>query len=187
MEDSEFTDSLTDANETSNQDADFRPDNPSRSASFPTTLGSNFTPHTALTPTTPGPYLPSQVDSPSAPLGIFHLHENEFPAALPNAQDGSDLFGGSSTPAATTFFNPNDKSLRLDHQQTLELGPLPSPSAARSKNDDAMMMGVEAEQEKHGGSTLILEDVQPQMVTRILNMLFESKSAVNMKIVAGNR
>lgn len=179
MESSEFTDSLSDDNEAGNQDVDFGSDIPSRSAPSHTTSGSSFPSHTALSLTTPGCYFSSQNVSPSAPSEIFRFTENEFPANLPNPPDGNDLF--SSTPG--TFFNQNDNPLQLDNQ-TLDLGPrwdmTPLPSPAR-KNDDAMT-GVEVEQEKHG-STLILEDVQPQMVTNIIKMLFESKSAVNMKIV----
>ena len=182
MEDSELSDSLSDDNETTNQDVAVGSDIPSRSTSFHTTSGSEFPSHLALTPTTLGSYFSSQDVSPSATSGIFQFPENEFPATLADAQDGNDLFG--STPDT---FNQNDNPLQLDHQ-TLNLGPqwslTPLPSPAPKKDDAAT--GVEAEHERHG-STLILEDVQPQMVTNIVKMLVESKSAVNLKIVAKNR
>lgn len=69
--------------------------------------------------------------------------------------------------------------------QTLDLG-MPwntTYSASPAPKGDDAMTGLELVKGQHG-STLILEDVQPQMVTNIINMLYESKSVVKMKIVS---
>lgn len=180
IEESESTDSLSDDNGADLQDEDFGSEIPARTASSHTTPGSSFPAHTALSLATPGSYFASQNLSTPIPSRIFPFTENEFPANLHDPQDGSDIFG--STPG--TFFNRNDSSLLLDNQ-TLDLEPEWDKTRLHSharKGDDAMT-GVEMEREKHG-STLILEDVQPEMVTSIIRMLFESKSAVNVKIVS---
>lgn len=180
MEDSESSDGLSNDNGADLQNEDFCSDIPSRTASSHTTPGSNFLSNTGLSLTTSGSYFSSQNESPSVLSRIVPFAENEYPAQLHDPQDGNDLF--SSTPS--TFFNQTDNPLPLDNQ-TLDLGsqwdmtPLPSPVR---KGDEATT-GVEVERQKHG-STLILENVQPQMVTRIIKMLFESKSAINMKIVS---
>lgn len=182
MEDSESTDSLSDENGADFQEEYIGSDILSRRASSQATPGSNFPSHSPSSIITPRSYFSSQNVSPPVPSQIFPFTENEFPANLHNLQDDNDLF--SSNPR--TFFNQPDNSLPFDNQN-LDLGPqgdltsLPSPSPAR-RGDDAMT-GLEVEREKYG-STLILENVQPQMVTSIINMLFESKSAVNMKIVS---
>lgn len=181
MEDSDSSDSLSHENGADFQDEYFDSDITLRTGSSNATPGSKLPSNSPSSITTPRSYFSSQGVSPPGPSQIFPFTDNDFFANLHNSQDGNDLF--SSTPG--TLFNQPDNSLPLDNQR-LDLGPqwnltsLPSPSPAR-KGDDAMT-GVEVERGKHG-STLILENVQPQMVTSIVKMLFESKSAVNMKIV----
>jgi hypothetical protein len=181
MEDSESSNSLSEDDAAEVPDLDFNFDILSHTASSRTTAGSNFTSHTTSSLITPGSYVPSHSVSPHIISQDFSFTENEFIAGLPTPQDSTEYFSG--TPG--TFFSQNDIFLPLDNP-TLNLGTPWNTTyftpPTQQKGDDAMT-GVEVGKEKLG-STLILEDVQPQMVTSIINMLFESKSVVKMKIVS---
>ena len=180
MEESESTDSLSDEDGIDFRDDDFGSDIPSHATSSYPTPGSNFPSHAAFSTTIPGSYFSSQHLSPPTSSGILPVTEPEFSANLHPPQDDNDLF--SSNPES--FFNQDRNCLPVNNH-TFDLGsqwnipPLPTPM---DKGDEAMA-DVEVECSKKG-STIILEGVQPQMVTKIVKMLFESKSAVNMKIVS---
>ena len=99
-----------------------------------------------------------------------HFTENEFTTSSQILQDSNDLFNRTTG----TFFNvQNDTNLPIDNQVP-DLGvpwSIAQFSSAGQKGDDAMT-GMEVGQEKPE-STLILENVQPQMVTKIINMLYK--------------
>ncbi|ERF74165.1 hypothetical protein EPUS_09249 [Endocarpon pusillum Z07020] len=179
MEDSESKNSLSEDDVAEVPDLDFYSDILSHMASSRTTPGSNLTSHTTSSLTTPGSYVPSHSVSPHVISQDFSFTENEFAAGLPTPQNSNEYFSG--TPGA--FFSQNDTSLSLDNP-TLDLGTLWNttyfPLPTQQKGDDAMT-GVEVGKENLRNK-LILEDVQPQMVTSIIKMLFESKSVVKMKI-----
>jgi hypothetical protein len=182
MEDSESTsNSFSDDDGEGLQDLDFNSDILSHTGSSRTTPGSNFTQHTASSIDTPGSYFHSHNAPPNVTSQNFPLTENEFTPSLHTIQDSNDVFSSTSG----TFLHQNNNDLALDNQ-TPDLSMLWGMAYAASpaqKGNDAMMAGPEMVQGQHG-STLILEDVQPQMVTKIINMLYESKSVVKMKIVS---
>jgi hypothetical protein len=180
-EDSESSNSLSEDDAPKVPDLDFNFDILSHTASSRTTPRSNFTSHTTSSLTTPGSHVPSHSVPPHIISQDFSFTGNEFTAGLPTPQDSNEYFSG--TPG--TFFSQNNSFLPLDNP-TPDLGTPWNTTyftpPTQQKGDHAMT-GVEAGKEKLG-STLILEDVQPQMVTRIINMLYESKSVVKMKIVS---
>ena len=169
------------------------------------TSGTTFPSHTASGFNTPALQVPPHTFSPTATSQQQDtpFPESRFTTSLQSLQPNTDFF--SRTPAGTFFENPNNNNntnspLSLDNHQTSnfttpwELPPYLSSSLMQQKTEDAMTGVLQDEQqrkqgkqgtqaEKHG-STLILEDVQPQMVTSIINLLFESKSIVKMKIVS---
>jgi hypothetical protein len=181
MQDSESTsNSLSDDDGEDLQDLNFNSDILSHTACSRTTPGSNFTSHTASSIKTPESYFPSHNAPPNVTSQNFPFTENEFTASLHTLQDSNDVFSSTSG----TFINRNDNSLASDNQ-TLDLG-MPwsmAYSASPAQKGDDAVTGLELVKGQYG-STLILEDVQPQMVTNIINMLYESKSVVKMKIVS---
>lgn len=189
MQDSESTDSLSDDNEAEVQDTEFNFDMLSHTASSQTTPETNFAPHTASALTTPAPYAPSQSVSTHPLPQAFRFPENSFT---------NDVFGRPHTTRfdarTDTHSQQNTQSFDLSaspwnmrpfHSSTPTRGDAEAPIFSPSTKGDEAMTGVEKPLEKSSdGSTLILEHVQPQMMASIINLLFESKPVVKMKIVS---
>ncbi len=199
MEESESTDYLSDDNGEDIQDTEINPGILSHNTSSHTPPGSEFPSHHAPSLTPSESYPSSHNLSPLTTTRSFSVTDNEFTAHLPAFQDSNQLFNSTSS----NFFNQDDNyfasdnqalnrasftqsvnSLKLNDQASILDTPwnMAQSSPPAQKGDDAMM-GVEAGPEKPG-STLILENVQPQMVTGIINMMYEAKSVVKMRIVS---
>lgn len=140
----------------------------SHAAFSTTTPRSNFASHTASALTTPGSYILSH-DADSNAAAPFSLAESDLTTSLHTNHD----FGAGVLPSICTYLEPNGGALPLDNR-VLDPG---SPwgvtnfSSPASKGENAAT-GVEMGQGGHK-STLTVEDVQPQMVTKILNLFYE--------------
>ena len=97
-----------------------------------------------------------------------HLHSN--PASI---------FG-----ANVSFLNSEPSgNVRLELEQN-EAQKAPLDLAWEQNGSPLSSLAAKAKEES---STLVLEDVQPAMVTRILSLLYENKSPVKMKIMSQDR
>jgi len=147
---------------------DLDSDMPFHAAFSTTTPRSNFASQTASALTTPGSYILSyDVDSNAA--APFSLAESDLTTSLHTNHD----FGAGVLPSICTYLESNGGALPLDNRALDPGSPwgmtnfsLPAP-----KGENAAT-GVEMGQGGHK-STLTVEDVQPQMVTKILNLLYE--------------
>ena len=175
MEDLESVNSLSD-----DDGLDVRLDLTSHNATSCTTLGSLFPSHNASATTTPGAYFHSQVGTPDIMSQDLVFSENEPSSGMQLFQDGNLSSGNAASPYFGTdcFMTPPDN-------QMLELGTPWSLTnvSAPSPPDELVLPAPEGCQGKRG-STMILEDVSPQTITKIINTLYEAKAVVKMKILS---
>lgn len=160
---------------------DIRLDLTPHDASSYTSLGSPFTSHNASATTTPGAYFHSN-DS----ISDIMSQDLVFPEidSIPGMQffhDGNQSLSSTASPYFGTdcFMTPPD-------DQMLDLGPPWSLTnfSPPSSPDELVLPGLEEEQGRCG-STMILEDVSPQTITKIINVLYEAKAVVKVKILSG--
>ena len=173
MEDSDSASSLSDEDR-----PEINSDTLPHSAFSTTSPGSNHASQTASALATPGSYAPWHGVGSDAMSQGFPFTESELTTSL-QPHHG---FGPGTFLAKGTFLNQPESALPPVNQIVDLDSPwgMTSFSPSAHKGKDAMK-GVAEEQGRHT-STLTLEDVQPQMVTRIINMLYESKSAVKVNI-----
>ncbi|MDI1486707.1 MAG: hypothetical protein OHK93_005967 [Ramalina farinacea] len=103
-------------------------------------------------------------------IDAFSSHQNSNPPSIFGAND--------------SFFNTEPSgNVRLELEQN-EAQKAPIDLTWDQNGSSLSTLAAKAKEE---GSTLVLEDVQPAMVTRILSLLYENKSPVKMKIVSQDR
>ena len=175
MEDLESVNSLSD-----DDGLDVRVDFTPYKGSSSTSMGSLFPSHNASATTTPGAYFHSQVGTPNILSQDLVFPEDESSTGMQLFQDGNQAPDNTASPYFGTdcFMTPPDN-------QMLELGTpwdLTNVSPA-SPRDELVIPGLEGGQGKRG-STMILEDVSPQTITKIINVLYEAKAVVKMKILS---
>lgn len=211
MQDSDSTDSFSDDNEAEHQCQEFGLERPLPRASSLITPESHFEQHATSAQTTPGSFTPLQTVPSHTLLQDFSFSENNVTTGFQTFHEGDDLFSSApgtyfdasaglvsrgeiqtyNTTAPTWDTDPFQSSTpRRESAPVVFQSPLPkaddaiAPFLPSVPNCEEVMAGSETASDKSDGSTLILEHVQPQMVTSIINLLFQSKSVVKMKIVS---
>lgn len=211
MQDSDSTDSFSDDNETGHQCQEFGFEGPLPRASSLIMPESQFEHHATSAQPTPGPFTPLQSVPCHTLLQDFSFPDNHLTTGFQTFAEGDDLFSSApgtyfdansglaprgdvrayNTTAPTWDADPFQSSTpRRESAPVVFHSPLPkadgaiAPFPSPVTKCEEVMTGSETAFDKSDGSTLILEHVQPQMVTSIINLLFQSKSVVKMKIVS---
>ena len=175
MEDLESVNSLSD------DDAlDVRLDLAPHDASSSTTMSSLFPSQNVSATTTPGAYFHSHVGTPDIMSQDLVFPENDSSSGMQLFQDGNQSSGNPASQYFGTdcFMTPPDSQMfELATPWSLTNVSPPSPP------DELVLPGLDGEQGRRG-STMILEDVSPQTITKIINVLYEAKAVVKMKILS---
>lgn len=181
MEDSDSISSLSDEDAADFRDANFVATPgylPSQTASSLATPGSSQVPSNSVSthissltfsdkdngfdPNCPGLLVSNDIFSGDLSK-VFHQQQGEFSCLIENGSidpnSSHDLADFASTPSERKVGGRNP------------------PGVGRSGTEDKVMQGKP-------GVTLILEDVQPQVVSRILDVLSEAQAEIKMKVVS---
>ena len=150
-------------------------------APLETSPSSNFASHMASAVATPGPYGTWNNAGAVATTQGFPFTTNTQAIEARNHQG----FGVKSLPATNNFIDPTVNGMPSI------LGDFDLGSIWNMTDSNPARMEGNPLKEGEGGedrrtSTLTLKDVQPQMVSRIIKMLYESKAAVNIEISSEN-
>lgn len=142
-----------------------------------TTPGSNFASQTASALATPDSYMSMHDVKSNAASQAFPFTGGELTASLHTGHD----FSLGALPASSTFLEPSGSVPSVD--RALDLGSLWSMTNFSSPphRGGSTMTGVERSQSGRK-NTLTIEDVEPRMVTKIINILYESEAAVKVNI-----
>ncbi|KAL8722882.1 MAG: hypothetical protein Q9225_000715 [Loekoesia sp. 1 TL-2023] len=199
-EDSESMDSLSDEHIT-----DLQATNPTTTINTPPSYLPSL-PDSAVH--LPSPFDPTEIMSTNATHLSFPFKGLDLPSktlSLPDNNNHNDYFShdlfsphrnpqghqqrNPSFAVDQTTLPPNFDDHNMDTTTSWDLvdqqvQPSSVTTEGTKSRDDRSTSIMDLGQSGDGASTLILEDIQPQMVTKIINMLFEAKVAVKMKIVS---